>query len=595
MNEIKSKMMKNIGIIWLFLVLVLAGCRKDVNTTTTTEHIPEPYIIEGYEPTVLNVTTSLRGLVQDENQQAVEGALVKMGTLTTTTNKFGHFFFNNTTMNSKGQLVTVESPGYFPGSRRFFPTANTENRLTVELLDKNFNQSFNSSLGSDSIFLSGGGSLDFESNSIVDANGNLYTGTVNVAAKWLDPSAQQTLNQMPGNLQGVNTNNQEVALGTYGMVVVELEDNNGEPLNLADDKTATMTVPVPVSLLGTAPAQIPLWSYNESYGLWQEESSASLTNGSYVGEVSHFSFWNYDWPYEAVYFDARLVDVNGNPVTGLGVSINSQNIGTGYSNSAIDGTVGGLIPAGETLTLEVHDNNNCGVIFSKQIGPYSSDISYGDISVAGSNIITTTILGTVNCNGGLLNDAVITASRNGAIDYYYTNNAQFQFSYLDCLTASNVEVKAYDLASGMEGPVHQVQGGISTNLGVIEACDTAIQSYISLTVDGVTQEYVMPFASFISTFTDISYTGTSDSLSINIPGTTAGDYSMTIGTNFTVWDFVNQWQFTESISGASPFDTFILTELNPSKVEGSFSGTMENTYISPTTTHQVDCYFHIVP
>ena len=92
------------------------------------------------------------------------------------------------------------------------------------------------------------------------------------------------------------------------MMAVELQGASGESLNIAEGSTATLTFPIPQEILGNAPAEIPLWSFNENLGLWVEESVASLQGSNYVGEVSHFSFWNCDAPFELVELSFQLVD-----------------------------------------------------------------------------------------------------------------------------------------------------------------------------------------------------------------------------------------------------------------------------------------------
>ncbi len=589
--------MKNLGIISLILILFLAACKPEPPIDII-DPIPEADLLENYDPIIENITTSLRGQVIDENQEPVEGAVVKMGNLTTTTNQFGHFFFKNKTMNSKGQLVKVAVDGYFPGSRRFFPTPNTENRLSIELLPMVFDQSFDASNGG-VLTLPSGGSVDFPDNSIADANGNAYTGNVNAAAKWMDPTAPNTVDQMPGNLQGVNTDSEEVGLATYGMIAVELQDDNGNPLNLGPDKTATISMPVPSDLLSTAPAQIPLWSYNESYGIWVEESVATLTNGKYVGEVSHFSFWNCDDPFASLYFELRLVDTDGNPLAGWGLTMISQTYGSSFGYTASDGTASGLIPQGEMLDLEVYKNGVCsGLALATQVGPYTQDTNYGDlvVSPAGVGVITTTIQGEVICNGNLLTDAVVTATHNGITDYLYTSNAQFQFSRSYCGTSFPVEITAYDLNNGLEGPTLTVPGGVLTNVGQIEACDNTIQSYINLDVDGVSQVLWLPYTSLSNNRTYISGNSLNDTYSyFGFDGQATGDYSNDPGTYVNVFSQIEGWNISsDSLNAAQSFDTFFVTEHSSTKIEGSFSGTMSNLATNPPTDVSVNCYFHVL-
>ena len=119
--------------------------------------------------------------------------------------------------------------------------------------------------------MNGGGTIVFAPNTIQKSDGTPYTGTVKVAAKWLDPSDPSTMAKMPGNLFGVNSRSEEVVLGTYGMIAVELESEAGESLNILSGNTAKVTTPVRTSMLNNAPNEIPLWSYNEEYGVWVEE------------------------------------------------------------------------------------------------------------------------------------------------------------------------------------------------------------------------------------------------------------------------------------------------------------------------------------
>ena len=119
----------------------------------------------------------------------------------------GIFFFNEETMNARGTLVKVEKTGYFEGSRRFFPTADEASRVKIELITQSFDESFNAQSGG-AVSKDDGTAIQFSANSVQLADGELYQGEVKVAMKWLDPTAVNTLNQMPGDLQGVNASNQ---------------------------------------------------------------------------------------------------------------------------------------------------------------------------------------------------------------------------------------------------------------------------------------------------------------------------------------------------------------------------------------------------
>jgi hypothetical protein len=111
---------------------------------------------------------------------------------------------------------------------------------------------------------------------------------------------------MPGDLVGLNENNERGALGSLGMVAVELVSASGDPLQVKEGKKVTMKVNVPAAMLATAPATIPMWYFDEARGYWTREGSAELQGNQYVTEVPHFSFWNCD-----AWFDL----VNGVPLS----------------------------------------------------------------------------------------------------------------------------------------------------------------------------------------------------------------------------------------------------------------------------------------
>ena len=303
--------MKKITLFSLIL-LVFFACRKDSETSTTSTTTNDPPIIniDDFEEEVIPVTASLAGLVIDEAGNPVENASVKLGANAESTDDKGNFLFKQVEMNAAGTYVTVQKAGYYKGSARIFPKDNSQNYVTIKLMEIIPSGSFVSGTGG-VISNPSGIKLDFPPNAIVDDNGDAYDGNVEVAARWIDPTADDLFEIMPGNLQGVNQFNEEVALGSFGMMAVELSGDAGESLNLGNDQKAELTFPIPDELLGNAPDEIPLWSFNETVGLWVQEGSAVLDGNTYVGQVSHFSFWNCDAPFPLVNISGRVVNENG--------------------------------------------------------------------------------------------------------------------------------------------------------------------------------------------------------------------------------------------------------------------------------------------
>jgi len=269
------------------LLFLFSACRKDVNNVNPNTTTPDPTIINDWTQDIVNVNGSVTGLVVNEDNEPMPGVSIKLNNNTTTTDAFGHFFYKEITLNSAGTYLTAESDGFFKGSRRFFPKENAESYVKIQLMEKSFDQTLDAQTGGTiNIGTNVITTVEFTGNGFILPNGDTYTGTVHVAAKYLNPLEDATFEQMPGNLQGVNSAFTEVVLSTYGMMAVELEGDAGEKLNIKSENAALMTMPVPDALLANAPSTIPLWSFDEEVGMWMEESSADLVNGAYVGSTN---------------------------------------------------------------------------------------------------------------------------------------------------------------------------------------------------------------------------------------------------------------------------------------------------------------------
>jgi hypothetical protein len=144
------------------------------------------------------------------------------------------------------------------------------------------------------------------------ATGAAASGTVSVEMTPINP-AENPLN-MPGNYRAQG---EAVPIESFGALQVELRDAAGAMLNLAPGKTATVRIPVPEGA-ASPPLSIPLYYFKESTGLWVREGTATLAGSRpqqyYEGQVSHFTVWNADQPYETIYINGCVVNEAGQPV-----------------------------------------------------------------------------------------------------------------------------------------------------------------------------------------------------------------------------------------------------------------------------------------
>ena len=169
----------------------------------------------------------------------------------------------------------------------------------------------------------GGMTIDLPKNAYrIDGDDETYSGKVKTEMVYLDPNHDSFAEMMPGgDLAAVRSDNSRVALLSYGMADLNMFGNNGEKLQLRKGVKAQLTFPIPTGMESDRPASIPLWSFNEKTGLWEEEGSATLQGDVYVGEVSHFSWVNLDWPENQGLVMGYVKDTDGNRLPGVRVNL----------------------------------------------------------------------------------------------------------------------------------------------------------------------------------------------------------------------------------------------------------------------------------
>ena len=353
----------------LLLAVIISGCRKDERMDGSSQEFPSN------DPTV-KVTGSVTGLITDENNTVLRDATVTVNGIETSTDENGIFVIGNIPLNSDLSRVQIKREGYFDGFKTFIPKLGAKSFLHVKMVELGSPAQFEANMGG-TVDVNGGGRVVFSENSIVEEDGgSVYNGRVDVYTHWYDPTDLEMPATMPGNLLAIDENENEIQLGTYGMVAVELKSSDGKSLQLATGTKATIVLPVSAEL--DPPNTIPLWSFDEIDLYWKEEGTARLTDGFYEGEVSHFSFWNCDAPFPLVNIKGRIV-YQGNPVNNRIITIITDNLiaSSGFTDN--QGYFEGKMPKDENLTLQI---TNCGrIILEEELGSFSNDADVGEIEV----------------------------------------------------------------------------------------------------------------------------------------------------------------------------------------------------------------------
>ena len=461
--------------VFFLLFLLIASCKKDTDEGSVDTPSPSSDLWGQ------NVTVSISGRVLDQNSDPVAGAQVNAGSSSTTTDAMGVFRLTGVSAFKNLAYVKVEKTGYFPGSRSFVPGSNTD-LVEVKLIPKNIAGTASATIGG--AINAQGVSVTLQPNSIVQSDNTPYTGSVNVALAFIDPSSTDFVQEMPGNLIGVQ-NNQAQGLTSYGMVAAELTSGSGQKLQLAQGQTAEVRFPIPAMQQSSAPATIDLWSFDQVNGYWKHEGQATRSGAEYIAQVSHFSFWNCDRPWQYIVLDGVVKDANNQPVQGATVTITGTNVGSASDITNTLGAFGGYVPANTALTISVFID--CGgsttLVYTGNIGPFTTNTTVSPISINPQNI--TTVTGTVvDCNNApLANSYVVT---NGQVAFAPTG----QFSFITC--GNSVDIIPYGTSPWVAGTSQTFQlSGSSINAGNLQACNSGGATGTVTDIEGNTYNTVV--------------------------------------------------------------------------------------------------------
>lgn len=482
---------RSIAIFFLSSLFLFTACQREIShegggTTPATSGVDDNIM----------VTAGMRGIVIDEKNRPVYGATVTSGAYSTTTDRYGVFQFSNINLSKANGYVKVVKNGYFNAVKTFVTTAGRIHNVRIQILPKTNTGSFDATTGG-TVTLTSGGKLVMPSSAIVDAGGVAYTGMVNIAMVWIDPTAANLPEIVPGDLRGITTGGEERGLETYGMLGVEMTTPGGQSLKVAPGKKAELSFPIPASLSGTAPATIDLWHFDEAKGRWIQEGTATKNGSYYVAQVSHFSFWNCDAPFPLIDLCMTLVNAaNNQPLVNAHVRIKRPNGSYGYGYTDSLGNLCGKVPKNEALLLEVLDQCNS-VVYSQNIGPFNANASLGTISVTIPTPNTVVITGTVvNCsNANVTNGVAIIYTGGNTYSYSVpVTNGTFTHTILRCSNAAlNITVMGIDYATMQQSaPVSATATTGSVNVGTLQACGTSATQFVEFLIDGNPFVYTSP-------------------------------------------------------------------------------------------------------
>ncbi|WP_179320167.1 hypothetical protein [Winogradskyella helgolandensis] len=472
----------SLALVLVFSVL-FTSCEKEEgfnDTSSDSDHNDIGVIDQG-----ASIQRDFMGKIIDESSMPLSDVSVVIGSKVATTDANGIFMIKNASVNERQAYVTAEKAGFIIGLKTVVPTEGISN-VRIMLVAKNLTGSVSSGTNSE-VSLGNGAKVKFDG-AFKDEDGNAYSGNVDVYMYHLDPAHANVYDVMPGNLQAINNDDDEQLLETYGMLNVELKGDSGQKLNIADGHLAEIHMPLDPAQSGVAPSTIPLWHFDEVNGYWVEDGEADLIGGVYIGDVSHFSWWNCDAPFPTVSFCLNVVDDVNVPISNVKVSLGrAGEVYPRYGFSNANGEICGLIPTNETITLTAYDQ--CGaVVFSTLIGPFSTDTNYGDIVLSGT--VTEVISGNlVNCSNANVTDGYVNLTYGNQEALAEVTSGAFAMNIIKCASINTFSLEGVDYDAFQSTTV--LPFNLSTpNVGSIMACST-VTEFISVQVDSDPAEYLL--------------------------------------------------------------------------------------------------------
>lgn len=345
----------------LMMLMTFASCSKIQDLLNEGDDdddddggINPPELVEGRMEDI-----ALSGIVRDASGTPIEGVSIVSGSSAATTNTDGFFEFDQIQVVSvlNRSVVRFSKAGYFDVVRSMDADDDAADGASWEVvMCKKENNDFTSiktySSSSDQTLQAGEMKIDMPQDGYkVDGTGVGYTGKVKSEMVYLDPNNERFSEMMPGgDLAAVRSDNSSAQLVSYGMTDLNMYAENGDKLQLKDGSKAKLTFPIPAGMGENPPASIPLWSFNEKTGLWEEEGSAALQGNVYVGEVAHFSWVNLDYPEKQGTVYGYVKDDTGKVLPGVRLSI-GQLLASTVSKS--DGYYSHEVPANTDFSITV--------------------------------------------------------------------------------------------------------------------------------------------------------------------------------------------------------------------------------------------------
>jgi|GEM_PF-1148077 len=376
-------------------------------------------------------TTTVSGVVFDQNHQPLPGVRVIAGNKIGESDDNGCFLLEQIVVDGDRPLVKFQKQGYF-SLVRTSSSSDEINQLKVILKIKETNASSNTV----ACELPAGLSIEPGKGCRVTFSEKINPKRdIFAAVTYINTTDIGQIAALPGgDMKTYNANGQSKHR-SYGVIAVELSNNEGKSVQLPSSAYATLQIPVPESMLDKLTENPSLFYFEGFSGLWHEEGTAKIENGAITGIVRHFTYWSFGEKTDALAFiKGRVTDRNGRGIAGTEVIADQCPVITDQ-----DGNYKAAVTADSEFDVEL---NYMGFRIKAAGMPVKAgQIGIMDLSVPPMTYISGTIIG---CNGKASAAQVNLSWGSPDFSQVYTRNGVFELSIPGAIDESVLTITCND-------------------------------------------------------------------------------------------------------------------------------------------------------
>lgn len=414
------------------LICSLAACKKDKAG-------------DGPLPSGNKIKTTITGQVVDQTGSAVSDVILKVGSLSQQSDVNGMFIFKNIEVEKGRVFVAASKEGYFKSGRNLIPFANEISPALIMMVPLKVAGNISATAGG-AVTSSDGLEVSLPANAIKGG----YSGAVAVAVHLFDPTSEDFLLEVPGSLEAINSGGEEGILRSYAMANIELMDNQGNKLEIADGQKASLKFPIQPSLQASATATMPLWSFDEEEGIWKEEGIGTRNGNFYEADVPHFSPWNIDI-FECSILIQQTVGCDSANLKNalLKMLRQSDQSASGFISTNNSGTYWAAVPCNakvDVTLVQSYGQNHC----SSLLGTITTGSTSENLGKLNACPPVMKVKGSVvDCNNAPVTNGYVMGSIGSfrTLGAVLDGKGKFELSTYFCPGASQLKLTAWDISS----------------------------------------------------------------------------------------------------------------------------------------------------